>query len=70
MTEAQPATFPGLIDLASSTLGGEALATSDDFFAGIDNLVKPEPAIFLPDEYTDRGKWMDGWGTPFPPSRP
>lgn len=61
MTDAQRASFPGLIDLACSTLGGRALATSDDFFAGIDNLVKPEPAIFLPDEYTERGKWMDGW---------
>jgi len=61
MSDAQPATFPGLIDLACSTLGGEALATSDDFFAGMENLVKPEPAIFLPDEYTERGKWMDGW---------
>jgi len=51
----------GLVDLASATLGGEALACSDDFFASMSNLVKPEPAIFLPDEYTDRGKWMDGW---------
>lgn len=61
MSEPQRATFPGLIDLASSTLGGRALATSDDFFAGMDNLLKPEPAIFVPDEYTERGKWMDGW---------
>ena len=63
MTQQAPmaATFPGLIDLASADLGGEALATSDDFFAGMENLVKPEPAIFLPDEYTERGKWMDGW---------
>ena len=61
MNENSRATFPGLIDLASADLGGEALATSDDFFAGMENLVKPEPAIFLPDEYTERGKWMDGW---------
>ena len=51
----------GLIDLACATLAGEALASSDDFFAGMDNLVKPEPAIFLPDEYTERGECMDGW---------
>lgn len=55
------ATFVGLVDLASASLGGEALATNDDFFAGMENLTKPDPAVFLPDEYTDRGKWMDGW---------
>ena len=60
-TAERAATFAGLVDLASSTLGGEAIATNDDFFAGMENLVKPEPAVFLPDEYTDRGKWMDGW---------
>src|SRR6187402_1779230 len=26
-----------------------------------ENLVKPEPPIFIPGKYTDRGKWMDGW---------
>ena len=61
MNETPRASFPGLVDLAVANLGGEALATSDDFFAGMENLVKPDPAIFLPDEYTDRGKWMDGW---------
>ena len=53
--------FAGFVDLASAPLGGEAMLCSDDFFAGMDNLLKPEPAIFLPDEYTERGKWMDGW---------
>jgi len=53
--------FTHLIDLASSRLGGEAVATNDDFFAPKDNLLKPEPPIFIPDKYTDRGKWMDGW---------
>ena len=53
--------FTHLIDLASARLGGEAIATNDDFFAEKENLVKPEPAIFIPDKYTDRGKWMDGW---------
>ncbi|MBK8170957.1 MAG: allantoicase [Sandaracinaceae bacterium] len=55
------ATFAGLIDLAAEEMGGKALATSDDFFAEMQNLLKPGRGIFLPDEYTDRGKWMDGW---------
>jgi allantoicase len=53
--------FTHLIDLASARLGGQAVATNDDFFAEKENLVKPEPAVFIPDKYTDRGKWMDGW---------
>jgi allantoicase len=52
-----------LIDLASARLGGEAVAANDDFFAEKENLVKPEPPEFIPDKYTDRGKWMDGWET-------
>ncbi len=55
------AVFTGLIDLLAEELGGCALATSDDFFAGMENLVKPGRGVFLPDEYTERGKWMDGW---------
>src|SRR5262245_9781569 len=50
-----------LIDLAGARLGGEALACSDDFFAEMDNLLKPEPAVFIPGKFTTRGKWMDGW---------
>jgi allantoicase len=53
--------FGGLIDLAGKDVGGEALGCSDDFFAEMERLLLPERAVFLPDEYTDRGKWMDGW---------
>lgn len=53
--------FPGLIDLAAARLGGEALMASDEFFAEKENLLKDGRAVFLPDEYTERGKWMDGW---------
>src|SRR6478736_10124869 len=52
-----------LIDLASERLGGTVLAANDEFFAPKENLLKPQRAISLPDEYTDRGKWMDGWET-------
>ncbi len=50
-----------LIDLAAEENGGRTLLASDDFFAPKENLLKPGPAVFLPDKYTDHGKWMDGW---------
>ena len=55
-----PDPFDGM-DLASLRLGGAVLACNDDYFAEMDNLLKPEDAVFLPHEYTPRGKWMDGW---------
>lgn len=55
------ARFTNLIDLASAALGGRALACTDDFFASMHNMLKPEPPHFDPDAYTDRGKEMDGW---------
>ena len=53
--------FTSLTDLAAERLGGNALLCSDDFFAEKENLLKPGRGIFIPDKYTDRGKWMDGW---------
>lgn len=53
----------GVVDLADERLGGQALAANDEFFAEKENLIKPGRGVFLPDEYTDRGKWMDGWET-------
>ncbi|MDB4977535.1 MAG: Allantoicase [Myxococcaceae bacterium] len=55
------ATFTGLVDLAAEELGGRAVSVSDDFFAGVENMLRPGRAVFLPDEFTERGKWMDGW---------
>lgn len=55
------AAFAGLVDLAAESLGGRALACSDDFFAGMENLIKPGRGVFIEDKYTERGKWMDGW---------
>ena len=55
------ARFADLTELSSATLGGQALWSSDAFFASEDNLVKPHPAVWDADRYTDRGKWMDGW---------
>ena len=53
--------FTDAMDLASLRLGGAVIATSDDYFAEMENLLKPGDAVFLPHEYTARGKWMDGW---------
>ncbi|MCG8610526.1 MAG: allantoicase, partial [Pseudomonadales bacterium] len=48
-------------DLAAKRLGGETLHCTDDFFAEMENLLKPGRGVFIEDKYTDRGKWMDGW---------
>eukprot|EP01116_Phalansterium_solitarium_P019613 TRINITY_DN5548_c0_g1_i1.p1 TRINITY_DN5548_c0_g1~~TRINITY_DN5548_c0_g1_i1.p1 ORF type:complete len:375 (+),score=102.80 TRINITY_DN5548_c0_g1_i1:63-1187(+) len=56
-----PPLFTSLIDLASERLGSQVLAVSDDFFAEASNLLKTSRPIFIPDKYTDLGKWMDGW---------
>jgi allantoicase len=53
--------FTALAELSSARVGGRAVAANDEFFASKSNLVKPEPAIFLPGKFTGRGKWMDGW---------
>jgi allantoicase len=53
--------FTHLTDLASELLGGSALATSDDFFAPVHNLVHAATPVFVEHRYTERGKWMDGW---------
>ncbi|MGE0324543.1 MAG: allantoicase [Polyangiaceae bacterium] len=61
MQQSHQVGFTGLLNLASEALGATVLGSSDEFFAEATNLVKDAPAVFLPDEYTDRGKWMDGW---------
>ncbi len=50
-----------LLDLANERLGGIVLYANDDFFAEKENLLKPSKAVWKEHEYTDRGKWMDGW---------
>jgi allantoicase len=52
-----------LPDLASEAVGGAAILCNDEFFAEKENLVKPHAAVWKEHEYTDRGKWMDGWET-------
>ncbi|MGI8819758.1 MAG: allantoicase [Chthoniobacterales bacterium] len=59
-TETQKAPA-GLVDLAAVRTGGVALLANDEFFAKKENLLRPGRGVFIPDKYTDRGKWMDGW---------
>ena len=51
------------INLAQPRLGAEAVFATDEFFAGKERMLNPEPAKFIPGKYDDHGKWMDGWET-------
>jgi allantoicase len=53
--------FQELLDLASERLGGSVLYATDDYFAEKENLLRPTKPVWKEHEYTDRGKWMDGW---------
>src|SRR5690349_23134035 len=55
--------FTDLIDLAAERLGGAVLIANDEFFAPKESLLRAGPAVWKEGEYTDRGKWMDGWET-------
>jgi allantoicase len=61
VTDSGAAAFTGLIDLASASLGGQVLGSSDDFFAEAGNLIQPGRGVFIEGRFTDHGKWMDGW---------
>ena len=55
--------FTQLIDLAAERLGAAAVLANDEFFAAKENLIKASAPVWLEGEYTERGKWMDGWET-------
>lgn len=55
------ASFTGLVDLATRSLGGHVVATSDDFFASASRLLEPGRGKLIPGQFTHQGKWMDGW---------
>ena len=57
------ASFVDLLDLASERLGGSVVAANDEFFAPKENLIKAAAPVWREGEYTERGKWMDGWET-------
>ena len=55
--------FTDLVDLAAERLGGAVLVANDEFFAPKESLLRASAAEWREGEYTDRGKWMDGWET-------
>jgi allantoicase len=55
--------FTDLIDLAAERLGGAVLLANDEFFAPKEALLRAAAPEWREHEYTDRGKWMDGWET-------
>jgi allantoicase len=55
--------FIDLIDLASERLGGSVVSANDEFFAPKERLILRHAAVWREGEYTERGKWMDGWET-------
>lgn len=55
--------FLECVDLASEKVGGKVLFANDEFFAEKENLLKDGRGVFIPDKYTEFGKWMDGWET-------
>ena len=58
---ALPVFAENAINLASPRLGARAIYATDEFFAPKERMLEDAPAVFLPDEYDDNGKWMDGW---------
>lgn len=55
--------FTDLVDVAAERLGGAVLLANDEFFAPKERLLKAAKPVWLEGEYTERGKWMDGWET-------
>lgn len=49
------------VDLADERMGTKAIYSTDDFFAPMENMLKPAEPISIPGKYTEHGKWMDGW---------
>lgn len=52
-----------MTDLISEAVGGRIVTCNDEFFAEAANLLRVADPVWKEDEYTDRGKWMDGWET-------
>ncbi|MBA3309461.1 MAG: allantoicase, partial [Nocardioidaceae bacterium] len=55
--------FMALPDLASRLLAGSVVAANDELFAQRENLIRPEPPVFVAHEFGHKGKVYDGWET-------
>ena len=53
--------FTDLVEVTSERLGARIVGCNDEFFAPASDLLKVPDAVWREGEYTDRGKWMDGW---------
>ncbi len=53
--------FHEWIRLEQPRLGTRVVYATDDFFAPKERMIAATEPVFLPDEYDDHGKWMDGW---------
>lgn len=51
------------MNLATSRFGGRVVWCSDEFFAAAANLLNPTAPVWREGEFTEHGKWMDGWET-------
>jgi allantoicase len=50
-------------DLASRQFGASVVYADDELFADRENLIKPEPPVFQPHTFGNKGQIMDGWET-------
>ncbi|MFC6670962.1 allantoicase [Marinobacterium aestuariivivens] len=57
----QTQNFEKYINLADARLGTKAIYVTDDWFADVNRLFNPEPAVWKEGVFDDNGKWMDGW---------
>jgi allantoicase len=55
------APFQKYLNLADARLGTRALSVTDDWFAEVNRLFQPHPAVWKEGVFDDNGKWMDGW---------
>ena len=51
------------VNLADATLGAQAVAASDEFFAAKERILNPAPPLYTENRFDDHGQWMDGWET-------
>lgn len=56
-----PPVFAALTDLSADDTGTFVISATDDYFAPKEALVRRGPPEWHEGEYTERGKWMDGW---------
>jgi allantoicase len=64
MTAVENKGTPGwlkLTELSSLTHGSTIAFSTDEFFSDAPKMLQAHEAVWKEDEYTEFGKWMDGW---------